>query len=135
MCTDLTDKAMYSVDVISAAKAAAVVGMCRSRVCRVGSREVSEKAGALILIGMERQNDPDHHDGRLRRETLLSSDPLSLSAMVDDIQVFMSRTVYRCLKTISPFLASSRSWKYSSCNHANDGSYERLCDIVIPTSL
>ena len=52
MYTELTDKSKHSIDVISAAKDAAVAGMRRSRVCYVGSREVSEKARALVLIGM-----------------------------------------------------------------------------------
>ena len=60
---------MHSDDVISIVKAATVVEMCRSRVCHVGSREVSEKAGALVLIEIEWQNDTDHYDGTLRRES------------------------------------------------------------------
>ena len=93
MCTEMTDKSMHSDDVISAAKAAEVVGICRSRVCHVGSREVSEKAGALVPIGMEWQNHTDHHDGRLRRKIHVIDNPLSLSAMVDDVHAFVSVTL------------------------------------------
>ena len=69
---------MHSGDVISVVKAATVVGMCRSRVCHVGSREVSEKAGALVLSGIEWQNDTDHYDRTLRRKSWLANEPESI---------------------------------------------------------
>ena len=89
MYTEMTDESMHSDNVISAAKAAEVVGICRSRECHVGSREVSEKAGALGPIGMEWQNHTDHHDGRLRRKIHVIDNPPSLSAMVDDVHAFV----------------------------------------------
>ena len=89
MCTELTDKSMHSIDVISAAKAAAVVGMCRSRVCHVGSRKVSEKASALVLIGIEWQNDTDSQDGKLRRKTHVIDKHSSLSTMLADVHALV----------------------------------------------
>ena len=59
----------------------------------MGSREVSEKARALVLIGIEWQNDTDYYDGRLRREAVIPNDLLGPSGMVEDVQTFVSTTI------------------------------------------
>ena len=65
---------MDSDDAMNAVVAASGVEMCRSRVCFVGGREVSEKAGTLVLIRVEWQNSTGNHHGRLR-EVLVSDQP------------------------------------------------------------
>ena len=76
----------------------------------MGSREVSEKAGALGLIGIEWQNDTDPQHEGLRRRTHVVDNCSSLSVMVDDVQASVSTRVYRYLRLILPFLASPRPW-------------------------
>ena len=55
----------------------------------MGSREVSEKASALVLIGTEWQNDTEWQDRRLRRKIHDIDNPSSISAMVDNVHVFV----------------------------------------------
>ena len=61
---------MPSDDVMRFVNAATVAETCQVGVCCVGSREVSEKARALVLIRVKCSNDTKYCSRRLPRSSL-----------------------------------------------------------------